>query len=219
MKTFKEFILEAKLRMITVGPSRSPVGRQRQQKYNSERAAFRRAGLRRNRQGQSNTRSSNKISFNAVPTNYSSTAITSYPNQSSYAKDMMPPKVDDRKGVTPTKNRVLYLRRLARQIGRRGTKKVHAVDILPRKDFSKNDPKELITRGKEYNSAVGNISHNIKTVSGGKPGDVIVGKAAEVMRGAEDMTKGRKKRERFYSKKIDASPRDPITNVQKATVK
>lgn len=219
MKTFKEFIAEAKLRMITVGPSRSPVGRQRQQTYNSERAAFRRAGIRRNRPGTSNSRRPNKISFNAIPTNYNSTAITSYPNQSSYARDMMPPKVDDRKGVSPTKNRALYLRRLSRQIGKRRSRQVHAVDILPRKDFSKNDPKELITRGKEYHSAVENIPHNIKTVSGGKPGDVIVGKAAEVMRGADNMTKGRKKREQFYSKKLGAGPRDPITNVQKATVK
>lgn len=220
MKTFKEFINEGKLRAITLGPSRSPVGRQRQQNDASERAAFRRAGVRRSRSGGSNERRPNRIRFNAIPGEYTSTAITTYPHQTSYAKDNMPSKVDDRtRRVRSNRERAFYLKRLARQIGNRTSRKVHAVDVLPKKDFEKNDPKELITRGKEYHSTVKNISKNVKDVSGGKPGDVIVGKAAEVMRGSKDMNTGKKKREKLYTRILGASRRDPVTNIQSAKVK
>jgi len=221
MKTFKEFIFESnRLRMITLGPSRSPVGRQRQQKDNSERAAFRKAGVRRNRPGTAGARRPNQIRFRSEPKEYTSTTISSYPNQSSYAKDMIPNKVDDKtKKVKKTKDRALYLRRLARQIGSRSSRQVHAVDILPKKDFEKDDPREMITRGKEYHSSVRNIPNTVKRISDGKPGDVIVGKAAEVMRGSKDMKKGRKKREELYSRVLGASRRDPITNVQSARVR
>lgn len=220
MKTFREFISESnRLRQITLGPSRSPFGRQRQQRDNSERSAFRRAGFVRNRPSQSSERR-NKINFNAVPKEYTSTAITTYPNQSSYARDNIPNKVDDKTNrVVRTRDRVLYLRRLRRQIGRRTGRQVHAVDILPRKDFKKDDPRQLITRGKEYHSSVTSIPSTIKSVSSGKPGDIIVGKASEVMPGSKDVKKGRRKREELYSRVLGASQRDPITNVQIARVK
>lgn len=220
MKTFKEFINESKFRAISLGPSRSPIGRQRQQTDSSERAAFRRAGVQRSRPGSSNERRPNRVRFNAIPRKYTSTAITSYPNQSSYAKDNMPKKVDDKTGrVIPTKKRALYLKRLSRQTGNRTSRGVHAVDILPKKDFKKNDPTKLISRGKEYHSSVGAISQNIKNTSKGKPGDVIIGKAVEVMPGSTNVKAGRQKREDLYTKKLGASKRDPITNVQSAKVK
>ena len=220
MKTYQQFISEGKLRQLTIGPSRSPYGRERQQKDASERAAFRRAGVQRSRPGTSSSRRPNKINFNTVPGEYTSTAITTYPNQSSYAKDVLKPKVDDKtKRVVRTKQRALQLKRLARQTGNRSSRQVHAVDILPKKDFKKDDPKELITRGKEYHSSVRNIPSNVKKVSGGKSGDVIVGKAAEVMSGSKDVKKGRRKREELYSRVLGASKRDPITNVQSARVK
>ena len=220
MKTYSQFISEGKLRQLTIGPSRSSLGRQRQQRDASERAAFKKAGVRRNRPGTSTPRRANKIGFKAVPGEYTSTAITTYPNQSSHAKDVLQSKVDDRTNrVVKTGQRALQLRRLSRQTGNRSSRQVHAVDILPKKDFKKDDPKELITRGKEYHSSVKNISSNIKKVSGGKPGDVIVGKAAEVMPGSKDIKKGRKKREELYSRVLGASKRDPITNIQSARVK
>jgi hypothetical protein len=220
MKTYKEFLNESKLRQLTLGPSSSRFGRARQQKDASERAAFRKAGMTRSRQGTSSERRPNKINFNAVPGEYTSTAITTYPNQSSYAKDTMPSKVDDKSGrVVRTKQRALFLKRLKRQTGNRSNRKVHAVDVLPKKDFKKNDPKELITRGKEYHSTVRDIPKNVKDVAKGKPGDIISGKAAEVMSGSKDMKAGRKKRENLYSRVLGASKRDPITNIQAARVK
>jgi hypothetical protein len=161
-----------------------------------------------------------KIGFKAVPGEYNSTTISTYPNQSSYAKDTMPSKVDDKSGrVVRTKQRALFLKRLKRQTGNRSNRQVHAVDVLPKKDFKKNDPKKLITRGKEYHSDVRDIPKNVKDVAKGKPGDIISGKAVEVMPGSKDIKKGRKNRENLYSRVLGASKRDPITNIQTARVK
>ena len=220
VKTYQEFLAESKLRQLTLGPSRSRFGRERQQKDASERAAFRKAKMTRSRQGTSNERRPNKISFKSVPGEFTSTAITTYPNQSSYAKDTMPSKVDDKSGrVVRTKERVLFLKRLKRQTGNRTNRQVHAVDVLPKQDFKKNDPEKLITRGKEYHSSVKDIPKNVKNVAKGKPGDIISGKAAEVMPGSKDIKKGRTKRENLYSRVLGASKRDPITNIQAARVK
>lgn len=220
MKTFSQFIKESRTRMITLGPSRSRIGRQRQQAAASERAAFRRAGVRRNRPGTTSERRSNRVSFTAIPKEYTSTAITSYPNQSSYARESMPAKVDDRSGrVNRTIQRALYLRRLSRQTGGRTSRGVHVVDVLPKKDFKKNDPAELMTRGKEYHSSVRDIPKNVKSMGKGEVGDVIVGKASEVMPGSKDPSVGRKKREQLYTRVLGATRRDPITNVQVAKVR
>jgi hypothetical protein len=220
MKTFRQFIQEGRLRQLSVGPSRSPFGRQRQQRRSSDDAAFAKAGMRRNRPGSSSQRRANKISFNTVPGEYTSTAISSYPNQSTYAKDVVPPKVDDKTGrVTPTTQRALFLKRLQRQTGRRSSRGVHTVDILPKKDFKKNDPTEMIRRGKEYHQKVKDIPKDVKGTGKGKPGDVIMGKAAEVMPGSSNVKVGRKKREQLYSRVLGASKRDPVTNLQAAKVR
>jgi hypothetical protein len=214
MKTFNQFMAEAKLRMLSVGPSRSPYGIRRQQDYNSERAAFKKAGVRRTRSG------GNRARFNAFPSSsgYTSTAITTFPNQSSYEKDVLKPKVENGKKVTPTSQRVLQLRKLKKQLGNRSNRQVHNVDILPKKDYKKNDPRELISRGKSYHDEIKSVPEKIKS-AGGKPGDKFVGKAMEVMPGSTDVKKGRKKRERVYSKVLGMTKRDPITNVQTGTVK
>jgi len=214
VKTYKEFLKESKLRQLTLGPSSSRFGRARQQKDASERAAFRRSGMRRSRPG------SRRIGFKGTFGDYNRSTITTYPNQSSYAKDKMPPKIDNKSGkVVRTKQRVLFLKRLKRQTGNRSNRKVHEVDILPRQDFKKNDPDKLITRGKEYHSTVRDIPKNVKDVAKGKPGDIISGKASEVMPGSKDIKKGRKNRENLYSRVLGASKRDPITNIQAARVK
>ena len=214
MITFQQFIATAKeiqevYRALTLGPSRSPVGRQRQQRDASERAAFKRAGIRRSRPNE-------RARFNAIRTDTSSTAITTYPNQTAYAKEFMPDKSDAGK-VTPTSKRALYLRRLARQTGNRSNRQVHAVDILPTKDFKKGDP-GYMSRGRQYHKDVKDIPNKVKA-SGGKSGDVIVGKAAEVIPGSKDVKRGRKAREKIYTNKLGASKRDPITNVQSTRLK
>lgn len=209
MITFRQFMgtaqeLQEVYRAITLGPSRSPVGRERQRRDASERAAFRRAGVRR-------ARPKSRARFNAIRSDSSSTAITSYPNQTAYAQQFML----DKKG--PTAKRALYLRRLARQTGSRSNRKVHAVDILPTKDFKKGDP-GYMSRGRQYHKDVKDIPSKVKS-SGGKAGDVIVGKAAEVLSGSKNVKRGREARERTYTKKLGATRRDPITNVQAARVK
>lgn len=222
MKTYQQFINET-LRQITIGPSRSPVGRQRQQRDNSERAAFRRAGVRRSRAGTSTSSSRiPTIRFNSIPSKSknTSTVISSYPNQASYAKDVLPDKVDPKTNkVQTTQNRVLFLRRLKTKhhLGGRTDRKVHAVDILPRTNTSKNDP-GFVTRGREFHQDVETIPDKVKSV-GGKPGDVVVGKAAEPIPGSKNPKKARKVRERLYTNKLDATKRDPITNIQSARVK
>lgn len=221
MKTYQQFINEA-LRQITIGPSPSPFGRQRQQRDNLERAAFRRAGVRRSRASTSSSRRPNAIRFNSIPSQSknTSTTISSYPNQASYAKDVLPDKVDPKTNkVQTTQNRVLFLRRLKTKhhLGGRTDRKVHAVDILPRTNTSKNDP-GFVTRGREFHQDVETIPDKVKSV-GGNPGDVIVGKAAEPIPGSKNPKKGRKVRERLYTNKLDATKRDPITNIQSARVK
>lgn len=221
MITFGQFINKAQelqevYRAITLGPSRSPIGRERQRRDASERAAFRRAGVRRSRPG-------GRARFNAIRSNNTSTAITSYPNQTAYAREFMPDKnkrksvLDGTSNVTPTSKRALYLRRLARQTGSRSNRQVHAVDILPTKDFKKGDP-GYVSRGREFHKDVKDIPNKVKD-SGGKPGDVIAGKASEPLSGSKNVRRGRESRQRTYTKKLGASKRDPITDVQIARVK
>jgi predicted kinase len=215
-KKFGEFIVESGLKAITTGPSRSRVGLDRQRKDASERAAFRRSGMRRSTSGG---RYPHKFTTTGDQNEYSRTTISSYPSQSAYARDMLPDKDKNGKGVVKTQDRALYLKRLKRQLKTTRTEReVHNVDVLPRGDYKKNDPKQLVSRGKEYHNAVKEIPQEVKK-SGGKPGDKIVGKAAEVMPGSKDVEKGRKSRRKLYSKILGATEYDPITKIQVATVK
>jgi hypothetical protein len=207
-----------RLKQLTTGPSRSRAGLAKQRQDASERAAFRRAGMRRTHTGGKRQRFTSTNDQN----NYSKTAITSYPSQSAYAKDMLPSKEKERMygdGVRKTQDRALYLRRLHRQLRTTRTRRgVHNVDVLPKGDFKKNDSKELISRGKEYHQAVREIPKEVKK-SGGSKGDKIVGKAAEVMIGSKDPEKGRRSRRNLYSRTLGATKWDPVTRVQVAQVK
>lgn len=211
-------ISEARLKQLTTGPSRSMVGLERQRRDASERAAFRRAGMRRTQSGGNRQR----FSWTHDPEERNKTAITSYPSQSSYAKDVIPEKEKERmygKGVRSTKERALFLKRLRRQLRTtRTTRGVHNVDILPKGDFKKNDPRELMSRGRAYRDAIKQIPAEIQK-AGGKRGDKITGKAAEVMIGSTNPEQGRQKRRILYSKELGATKWDPITRVQVATVK
>lgn len=207
-----------KLKQLTTGPSRSRTGLDRQRRDASERAAFRRAGMRRTHTG------GNRLKFTSTndKNDYSRTAITSYPSQSAYAKDMLPSKEKEQMygaGVRKTQDRALYLKRLRRQLRTTRTQRgVHNVDVLPRGEHKKNDSDKLISRGKEYHQAVREIPKEVKN-AGGNKGDKIVGKAAEVMVGSKDLEKGRKSRRNLYSRALGATKWDPITRVQVAQVK
>jgi len=76
----------AKYKALSVGPSRSRVGLDRQRRNASDAAAFRKANFRRTQTGGSRQR------FNTTgeKNKFSRTVSTSYPSQSSYAKDMVP---------------------------------------------------------------------------------------------------------------------------------
>tara|TARA_R110000868_G_scaffold4750_3_gene29381 strand:+ start:661 stop:1704 length:1044 start_codon:yes stop_codon:yes gene_type:complete len=218
MKTFQEFIVEGTLKQLTTGPSRSRVGLDRQRKDSSERAAFRKAGMRRTQSGGNRQRFSSTNNKNQ----YSKTAITSYPSQSAYAKDSVPEKEKhgtDGEGVRSTKDRALHLKRLKRQLRTTRTRRgVHNVDILPTGDYKKNDPKDLTPRGREFQRVVREVPQEVKN-AGGKRGDKIVGKASEVMPGSSNPEAGRRKRRKLYSKAIGATKWDPVTKVQVASVK
>ena len=181
----------ARYKALSIGPSRSRVGLDRQRRHASDAAAFRRANFPRTQTGGSRQR------FNTTgeKNKFSRTVSTSYPSQSAYAKDMLPPKqLESGRGVRSTGERDLYLSRLRRQMGGgRTRRRVHAVDVLPRGDFMKNDPKQLITRGKEYHKAVSDIPNEVKGF-GAKRGDKIVGTASEVMPGAKNVERGRQSR-------------------------
>ena len=218
MKSVKEFLEEGTLKQLTTGPSRSRTGLDRQRKDASERAAFRKAGMRRTQSGGSRQRFNSTNNKNE----YSKTAITSYPSQSAYAKDSVPEKEkhgSDGGGVRSTKDRALHLKRLKKQLKTTRTRRgVHAVDILPKGDYKKNDPKDSIPRGREFQRVVREVPQEVKN-AGGKKGDKIVGKASEVMPGSKNPEKGRKKRRKLYSKAIGATDWDPVTKVQVASVK
>ena len=218
MKSVKEFLEEGTLKQLTTGPSRSRTGLDRQRKDASERAAFRKAGMRRTQSGGSRQRFSSTNDKNK----YSKTAITSYPSQSAYAKDSVPEKEkhgSDGGGVRSTKDRALHLKRLKKQMKTTRTRRgVHAVDILPKGDYKKNDPKDSIPRGREFQRVVREVPQEVKN-AGGKKGDKIVGKAAEPMPGSKNPEAGRRKRRKLYSKAIGATKWDPVTKVQVASVK
>jgi hypothetical protein len=201
-------------KQLTSGPSRSRAGLDRQKKSASDKAAFRKAGMKSTQSG------GNRQRFNSTndKNQYSKTITTSYPSQSAYAKDSMPEK--ERRGKTvPTKDRAVFLRRLKKQLKTTRTPRgVHAVDVLPRHEYKKNDPRELISRGKEYHRVVKEIPQEVKN-AGGKPGDKMAGRAAEVMSGSKNMEKGKKSRQKLYSKSLGATKSDPITKVQVASVK
>jgi len=206
----------ARYKALTTGPSRSSVGLHRQKANASQAAAFRRANFPRNQAGGTRQR------FNSTneKNDFTKTAVTSYPSQSAYAKDMILPKqLESGRGVRSSDQRALYLRRLRRQLrGTRTQRGVHAVDVLPRGDFMKNDPTQLITRGKEYHKVVSNIPNEVKGF-GGKSGDKIVGTASEVMPGAKNVERGRQNRRSLYQKVLGATEWDPITRKQVATIK
>lgn len=218
MKTVKEFLEEGRLKQLTTGPSRSRTGLDRQRRDASERAAFRKAGMRRTQSGGSRQRLSSTNNKNE----YSRTVITSYPSQSAYAKDAIPEKEQhfkDGKGVKSTKDRAIFLKRLKKQLKTTRTRRgVHAVDILPTGDYKKNDPKDSIPRGREFQRVVREVPQEVKN-AGGEGGDKIVGKASEVMPGSKNPEQGRKKRRKLYSKAIGATDWDPVTKVQVASVK
>jgi len=207
-----------KYKALTTGPSTSAVGLHRQKVNASQAAALKKANFPRSQTGGSRQRFNSTNERN----DFTKTAITSYPSQSAYAKDMLPPKELERmygRGVRSSDQRALYLRRLRRQMGGTRTPRgVHAVDILPRGDFNKNDPTKLITRGKEYHRVVSDIPNEIKN-AGGKVGDKIVGNAAEVMSGAKNMEQGRRNRRALYQKVLGATEWDPVTRKQIATVR
>ena len=206
----------ARYKALSLGPSRSRVGLDRQRRNASDAAAFRRANFPRTQIGGSRQR------FNTTgeKNKFSRTVSTSYPSQSAYAKDMLPPKqLESGRGVRSTGERDLYLRRLRRQMGGGRTRRgVHAVDVLPRGDFMKNDPKQLITRGKEYHKAVSDIPNEVKGF-GAKRGDKIVGTASEVMPGSKNIERGKQNRRSLYRRVLGATKQDPITRKQVATIR
>lgn len=226
MITFQEFLELAesstpergKRRLAPHGPKANKYSRGRIKSDTSDRAAMRKAGLRR--------RSNDDYYPQDQQTSSSShhdTIVSTYKSQSDYAKHNMKGKVVDgprtesgarKRKVVPTAKRALHLKALRKQMGGdRTSKPVHDVSIHAKdgEEHKKNDQSQLITRGKSFKKEVKGVPSAIKKV-GGKAGDKVVGTPAEVQdtshMSAADRVKARKegakKRGKIYGKTLGA---------------
>ena len=200
------------------GPSKNKYYRAKMKGDTSGKAALKKAGFKR---------SSNKDHYSKdsefSSSDYHSTNVATYKNQSDYANDHLPLKFQSsgkRKSyiVTPTKERVRRVRAVRKQMGGdRTPKPVHDVAIFYQDETpQKNDPVNLIPRGKSFKKEVRAVPDALKK-AGAKPGDKVTATPQGVMRG-EDSKKGAKPRDKIYTKELDAKM-NPKTGITMGTVR
>lgn len=188
---------------------------------NSDLAAFKKAEFRANKQDigaryNTNLEYPNKRK-NPLPQNYSyrepgslySTIISKHKNQATYAQRQLENKVgykhdaagDYKKLARPTAQRAFFLKQLKGQMGgTRTPKQVADLEIATKSDYyRKNDPEDLIGRGKEFVQTLKNVPDRLSN-AGVKSGSKVTGHPAAVMPGELDKVKGREKRARLYKK-------------------
>jgi hypothetical protein len=220
MITFQEFLELAESstpergrRLLALrGPKKSRYSREAQQKETSDRAALRKAGFSRSPQRDSSPKNDETSS-----SDHHDTVITTFKNQTHYAKANVKKKVDSRgiRGkVTKTADRVRHLKALRKQMGGdRTPRQVHDVSIYSQDgEREKNDRDQLISRGKSFKKEIKAVPSAVKSV-GGKPGDKVAGRPTEVLdvpRGTsmekrkEMKKKGAEKRGKIYNKELGA---------------
>lgn len=242
MITFTEFLELAessmgekgKRRLAPKGPKANKYSRASQRHTTVDRVAMKKAGFRRSASQdyfpQDNISSSSS---------HHDTVVSTYKNQSDFAKHNIKGKHKvvgrtatgaQKKNVVPTADRVRHLKALRKQLGGdRTSKQVHDVSIHAKddKEHAKNDPKELITRGKSFKKEVKAVPSAIKKV-GGKAGDKAVGRPAEVQTMPDSMSakkrvelrkKGAEKRGKIYNKELGGSKTNPKTGLNIGTVR
>lgn len=242
MITFREFLELAesstgesgRRRLAPKGPLKNRSSRASQRHATVDRAAMKKAGFRRSA-NQDYFPQDNQTSSST----HHDTNIGTYKTQSDFAKHNVKGKLKvagrdetgrQKRKVVPTADRVRHLKALRKQLGGdRTSKPVHDVSIHAKddKEHVKNDPKELITRGKSFKKEIKAVPDAIKKV-GGKAGDKVAGRPAEVQsmpdsvsakKNAELRKKGAQKRGKIYHKELGGSKTDPKTGMNIGTLR
>ncbi len=242
MITFKEFLELAesstgergKRRLAPKGPKGSRYERTAQRHDTVDRIALRKAGFKR--PPNQDYYPQDHISSSSP---HHDTVIGTYKNQSDFAKHNVKGKLKNagrtlteaqKKKVVPTAERVRHLKALRTQLGGdRTPRQVHDVSIHAKDDqeYQKNDPKQLISRGKSFKKEVKAVPSATKQV-GGKAGDKVVGRPAEVQSMPDSMpasqkvalrNKGAKKRGKIYNQELGGSKTNPKTGLNIGNLK
>jgi hypothetical protein len=180
---------------------------------NSDLAAFKKAKFRANKQ---DIRSRFKTYGNTDPKvtspdtdSFYSTTISKHKNQGTYAQRQVPRKFgyqynaagDYKKIARPTSGRAFFLKQLKKQMGgTRTPKQVADIEVGTKSDYyRKNDPEDLISRGKEFVQTLKNMPDTLYHANV-KPGSKVTGYPGAVMPGETNKVMGRKKRGKLYKK-------------------
>ena len=180
---------------------------------NSDLAAFKKAKFRANKQ---DIRSRFKTYGNTDPKvtspdtdSFYSTTISKHKNQGTYAQRQVPRKFgyeynaagDYKKLARPTSGRAFFLKQLKKQMGgTRTPKQVADIEVGTKSDYyRKNDPEDLISRGKEFVQTLKNMPSTLYHANV-KPGSKVTGHPGAVMPGETNKVMGREKRGKLYKK-------------------
>lgn len=213
MKTFEQFMAEATnfneaiTRRKNIGRALAPRGYfgEPARIESSDKAALKKAGFRR--LSSSDYKDDLVTRDFRIRTRYNSpsheTTIHSDKNQTTFARGEAPEKISSRGKVTPTNKRVPALRAIRTQLGgTRTARPVHTVTISAKRYERKNDPKELVSRGKSFKQELQNVPKSLKK-GGAKSGDIVIGLPSSALLG-EDPKKGKEKRAKLYQKSFGA---------------
>ncbi len=167
----------------------------------TDKVALKKAGFKRSSSAQEPKETE------AWASPHHSTTVGTYKNQSDYVIDQVPHKnLGSGRGyskVRSTASRVRQAKALRKQLGGdRTSKPVHDVAILSDRSYAKNDPEDLISRGRSFRKEVGAVPSALKK-AGAKPGDKVTSEPSGIMSG-EDRIKGKQKRDKIYTKVLKA---------------
>jgi hypothetical protein len=209
MITFKEFLELAessspeggRRRLASRGPGENTWDRIDARRRISDKVALKKAGFKRRESGEE----PKETDASASPHHRST--VGTYKNQSDYVLDQIPLKnVGSGRGqsrVRSTASRVRHAKALRKQLGGdRTSKPVHDVAILSDTPHAKNDREDLISRGRSFKKEVQSVPKALQK-AGAKPGDKVTSEPSGTMRG-EDKIKGKKKRDKIYTKELKA---------------
>lgn len=211
MKTFKEFMAEAKH-----GPKNAKERRQERDRNLSKI-------MQKRLKTKADIRGGVKQHYHSTDDpDDMTTVVTKYKNPAHYAVSDSP-KVELKNGkkVTSTNSeRYIRAKHLMKQVtkNRRNPKgTVLSVDITPNLERDYGDTENIKKRTQNLKKAVKGVPDVIKK-AGGKSGDTVIGKPGQTQEGGPE-EKGRRSRARLYSKLLpQASPMSPLTKRMKGKV-
>jgi hypothetical protein len=167
----------------------------------SDKAVLKKAGFKRSQSGEQPKETE------AWASPHHSTMVRTYKNQSDYVIDQVPHKNlssgRSTRKVRSTASIVRHAKALRKQLGGdRTSKPVHDVAILSDRAYAKNDPEDLISRGRSFRKEVGAVPSALWK-AGANPGDKVTSEPSGIMSG-EDIIKGKEKRDKIYTKVLKA---------------